>query len=90
MAAANSALARGVRRGWLDRSVVPAIEHGWRAVVARVSSDGTLRDVCPSTGAGPTREHYLNRRAIDGPDDRGAAMALLAALEIEELRRISK
>jgi hypothetical protein len=58
--------------------------------VTHVFSDGTLRDVCPSTGAGLAREHYLNRPAINGPDDRGAAMALLAALEVEELRRTSK
>ena len=82
-----AALARGVRRGWLDRAVVPAIDRGWRAVLARVSRDGALRDVCPSTGASATREHYLSRPAINGPNDRGAAMTLLAALELQELRR---
>lgn len=81
-----AALARGVRRGWLDRSVLPSVERGWRAVVSRISADGTLRDVCPSTGAGATTEHYLNRPAINGPDDRGGAMTLLAALEVHELR----
>jgi unsaturated rhamnogalacturonyl hydrolase len=81
-----TAMARGVRRGWLDRTVLPALERGWRAVTARASADGLLRDVCPSTGAGATREHYLTRPAINGADDRGAAMALLAALEIHELR----
>ena len=81
-----TALARGVRRGWLDRRVVPSIERGWRAVVSRIAADGTLRDVCPSTGAGATREYYLNRPAIHGADDRGGAMALLAALEVHDLR----
>jgi rhamnogalacturonyl hydrolase YesR len=81
-----TAMARGVRRGWLDDTVRPALERGWRAVTVRVSADGLLRDVCPSTGAGATREHYLNRPATNGVDDRGAAMALLAALEIHELR----
>lgn len=85
-----AAIARGVRHGWLNASAVPAMERGWRAVAMRVSADGTLRDVCPSTGAGPTKEHYLSRPPINGPDDRGAAMALLAALEVEELRRMSK
>jgi unsaturated rhamnogalacturonyl hydrolase len=82
-----AAMARGVRRGWLDRDMVPAIERGWRAVLSRVSNDGTLRDVCAGTGAGPTKEYYLNRPAINGADDRGGAMALLAAIEMEELRR---
>jgi len=85
-----AAMARGVRRGWLDRSVVPAIDRGWRAVLTRVSPDGTLRDVCASTGAGPTREYYLTRPAINGADDRGGAMALLAALEVQELREMRR
>jgi len=82
-----AAMARGVRRGWLEKDVRPVIDRGWRAVVARVNGDGTLRDVCSGTGAGPTKEYYLNRPAINGADDRGGAMALLAAVEVEELLR---
>ena len=81
-----AAMARGVRRGWLDRDIVPAIDRGWRAVLVRVSSDGTLRDVCASTGAGPTKAYYLTRPSITGADDRGGALVLLAALEVHELR----
>lgn len=82
-----AAMARGVRRGWLGKDVVPVIDRGWQAVLARVNEDGTLRDVCSGTGAGPTKEYYLNRPAINGADDRGGAMALLAAIEMEELAR---
>jgi hypothetical protein len=83
-----STLARGVRLGWLDATVVrPAIDRGWAGIVARVGKDGTLRDVCSSTGAGPTKEHYLTRPITNGADDRGGAMVLLAALELHELRR---
>ena len=82
-----AALARGLRLGWLDKSVRPAIDRGWRAVVARVNADGTVADVCSGTGAGPTREYYLNRPVVNGADDRGGAMALLAALEMEALQR---
>jgi unsaturated rhamnogalacturonyl hydrolase len=82
-----AALARGVRLGWLDASVRPVIDKGWRAVVARVNEDGTVRDVCASTGAGPTKDYYLNRPVVNGADDRGGAMALLAAIEMEELSR---
>ena len=49
--------------------------------------DGTVRDVCSGTGAGPTKEYYLNRPVVNGADDRGGAMALLAAIEVETLRR---
>lgn len=83
-----AAMARGVRLGWLGPEFLPHIERGWQAVSARVSDDGSLRDVCAGTGAGPTKEHYLTRPVINGADDRGGAMALLAALEVEELHRM--
>jgi hypothetical protein len=51
-----------------------------------VNRDGTVRDVCSSTGAGPTKEYYLNRPVVNGADDRGGALALLAAVEVQELR----
>ena len=82
-----AAMARGVRRGWLEKDVMPAIDRGWQAVLARINADGTRKDVCAGTGAGPTKEYYLNRPAVNGADDRGGAMALLASIEIEELRR---
>jgi hypothetical protein len=63
------------------------IDRGWQAVTARVMDDGTVRDVCAGTGAGPTKEYYLNRPVVNGADDRGGAMALLAAIEVETLRR---
>jgi rhamnogalacturonyl hydrolase YesR len=87
----TAAVARGIARGWLDRATYqPAVDRGWQAVTARVNDDGTVRDVCSSTGAGPTKEYYLNRPAVNGADDRGGAMALLAAIEVESLRRQAK
>lgn len=76
-----------MRRGWLNREFLPVIERGWRAVVARVTETGEVRDVCASTSAGPTKEYYLKRPIVNDADDRGGAMALLAAIEIAELRR---
>ena len=84
----TAALARGVRLGWIDRATYePIVNRGWTAVAARVNADGTVRDVCSGTGVGPTKEYYLNRPVVNGADDRGGAMALLAAIEVEELRR---
>jgi rhamnogalacturonyl hydrolase YesR len=83
-----AALSRGVARGWIDRATYqPVIDRGWQAVAARVMDDGTVRDVCSGTGSGPTKEYYLNRPVVNGADDRGGAMALLAAIEVETLRR---
>jgi rhamnogalacturonyl hydrolase YesR len=84
----TAAMARGVRLGWIDRSTYePIINRGWNAVASRVNADGTVKDVCSGTGVGPTREYYLNRPVVNGADDRGGAMALLAAIEVEMLRR---
>jgi rhamnogalacturonyl hydrolase YesR len=87
-ALAVATMARGVRLGWLERArFTSAIERAWSAVLARVGDDGTLRDVCTSTGAQATLEYYMTRPVVNGGDDRGGAIVLLAALEMEELRR---
>jgi rhamnogalacturonyl hydrolase YesR len=82
-----SAMARGIRLGWIDKSYEPVVQRAWRALSAHIVDDGTLVDVCTGTGAGPTPRYYYDRPAIDGPDDRGGAMALLAAIEMHELAR---
>jgi unsaturated rhamnogalacturonyl hydrolase len=76
-----TAMTRGMRLGWLDRSFAPIVDRAWRALAAHVTEDGGLVDVCSGTGAGPTVRYYLDRPAIEGPDDRGGAMALMAAME---------
>jgi rhamnogalacturonyl hydrolase YesR len=80
-------MARGIRLGWLDASYRPTVDRAWRALSTHVVDDGTLIDVCTGTGAGPTRRYYFDRAAITGADDRGGAMALLAAMEFRELNR---
>jgi len=82
-----TAMARGIRLGWLDRSYLPVVQRAWRALAAHVADDGTLVDVCSGTGAGPTRRYYFDRPAVTGADDRGGAMALLAAMEMFELMK---
>ena len=84
----TAAMARGVRLGWIDRATYdPIINRGWNAVASRVNADGTVKDVCSGTGAQATKEYYLNRPVVNGADDRGGAMALLAAIEMEMLGR---
>ena len=81
-----TAMSRGIRAGWIDRSYTPVVERAWRGVAAHVAEDGTVIDVCTSTGVGPTKRYYLDRAAVTGADDRGGAMALMAAVEIVALR----
>jgi rhamnogalacturonyl hydrolase YesR len=83
-----TAMARGVRLGWIDRAYLPTVQHAWRALSARVEEEGTVVDVCTGTGSGPDLRYYLNRPAITGADDRGGAMALLASIEMYELRLV--
>jgi hypothetical protein len=84
----TAAMARGIRLGWIDRATFdPIVTRGWAAVAARVNPDGTVKDVCSGTGAGPTKDYYLTRPVVNGSDDRGGAMALLAAIEVERLNR---
>ncbi len=81
-----TATARGIRLGWLDASYLAPVERAWRGLLAHIAADGGVIDVCTSTGAGPTKRYYLDRAAITGGDDRGGAMALVAAMELYELR----
>ena len=80
----GTALHRGIRKGWLDRTTYrPAVESAWRALLARVK-DGAVVDVCESTGKQKTLQDYLNRVAILGKDQRGGGMAFLFATELAE------
>jgi unsaturated rhamnogalacturonyl hydrolase len=82
----GTAMLRGIRNGWLAReSYQPLVLKAWRAVSARVGRDGTLMDVCESTGKRKSLDDYLRRAAILGRDARGGAMALLFSTEMAGL-----
>src|SRR5262249_6773485 len=81
-----TAMARGIRLGWLDASFRPAVDRAWRALAAHVAHAGAVVCVCSGTGAGPAKRDYFHRPAVTGADDRGGAMALLAAMEMYDLR----
>jgi rhamnogalacturonyl hydrolase YesR len=82
------ALAAGLRAGWISGTRYErALERAWNAVQARVAADGSLVDVCQSTGKQSSLRAYLDRVANFGRDDRGGAMALLFAVEISLARR---
>ncbi len=80
-----AAMARGVRLKWLPADYRATVSRAWNAVSARTNLSGELIDVCEGTGPGPSVRYYLDRRALEGGDDRGGAMGLTAALEMAEL-----
>ncbi len=51
-----TAMARGVRLGWLDASYRPIVARAWQGLLARIAEDGSLIDVCTGTGSGPTKQ----------------------------------
>jgi unsaturated rhamnogalacturonyl hydrolase len=73
-------LARGVNEGWLNASFAASARSGWRALQAKVTSDGDLIDVCGSTDTGDLK-YYLNRPRLQG-DLHGFGSYLLAGAEI--------
>lgn len=82
------ALVRGVSSGWLDAETYsPNIEKAWYAIRTRIGRNGELVDVCTGTGKQKSLREYYDRAAILGRDDRGGAMALLVANEIEQWQR---
>jgi rhamnogalacturonyl hydrolase YesR len=81
------AMARAVRRGWLAASYRHTIDRAWQGVAERIDDSGGLVDCCTNTGAQENLQAYIDRPAIFGRDDRGGAMALWFALEMEQLAR---
>ena len=80
------ALARGLRQGWLNPTDCrPALDRAWEAIQLRVQDDGVLYDVCTGTGKQRTLQDYLDREAIWARDERGGAMALMIAVEMQAL-----
>ena len=84
---AGYAMARGLRLGSLDPSYRAAVELAWQGVSERIDESGAVVDPCTNTGVQKSLRDYLDRPAIFGFDDRGGAMALWFATEMEQLRR---
>jgi rhamnogalacturonyl hydrolase YesR len=77
------AIERGIRRGWLAKEDFQScVDRAWQAILERTDPDGTLVNVCTSTGKQKTLQDYFDRPAINGRDDRGGAMGLLFAVEL--------
>ena len=81
------ALARGLRRGWLESSHREMLDLAWRGVKERIDDEGRVVDACISTGVQGTVQEYLHRPAVNGFDDRSGSLALWFAVEMERLHR---
>ena len=81
------AMARGMRLGWLDDSYAHALALAWQGVNERIDNEGGLVDVCTGTGVMSSTREYLDRPAIFGWDERGGALSLWFACEMERYLR---
>jgi rhamnogalacturonyl hydrolase YesR len=81
------AMARGMRRGWLDSSYRASVELAWQGVSERIDDEAGLVDPCDGTGTGENVRFYIDRPAVFGFNDRGGSMAIWFATELELLRR---
>ena len=79
------ALARGLRRGWLDDHYRAPAARAWEAVATRIDEAGMVQGACVGTGPMPALDDYLNRPAADGRDDRAGSMGLWFATEWAQL-----
>jgi rhamnogalacturonyl hydrolase YesR len=79
------AAARGLRRGWLDSSILEPLQLAWQGVTERIDDEGNVVDACASTGVQASLRDYLDRPAVCGFDDRSGGMALWFAVELERL-----
>jgi rhamnogalacturonyl hydrolase YesR len=83
----GAAMLRGIRRGWLDRTMYqPRVDQAWQGILRRTSADGHVVDAAESTGTrGLTDDGYFKRMAIVGRDDRSGGMAMFFATELAGL-----
>ncbi|MSQ16838.1 MAG: hypothetical protein EXR54_04635 [Dehalococcoidia bacterium] len=81
------AMARGMCLGWLDSTYRASLELAWQGVAERVDESGGVVDPCTNTGVQKNLGEYIDRPAVFGLDDRGGAMALWFATEMEQLNR---
>lgn len=79
------AMARGVRRRWLDRSYAAKALKAWQAVARRITPDGVVKGICRGTDMSADAAYYKNRATYDN-DPRGLGAVIAAGIEIARSR----
>ncbi len=78
------AIARGINRGWLDRSYIPIVQKAFSGLEKQITSNGSINKVCMSTSIGDNLEYY-NTRSFKDDDYHGNGLMLLALTEVYRL-----
>ncbi len=78
-------LARGVKRGWISRDIVPKLQKAWnRLSEICIDDDGNVLGICGGAGVYSEREYYRRMGACMN-DDHGVGIILLAGTEMIDL-----
>ncbi len=85
-----TAIQRGVDNQWLEGFYQNVVERAWEAVVLRTDDDMGFTDVCESTPGQDSFDAYVNRKALQGRDERAGGMMLLFAAERLRARSLSR
>lgn len=83
------ALARAVRRKWIEPVRAENALRGWRALARRITADGTLPDICRSMAIAPSAAAYAQRPTLPN-DPRGLGALFTAAAEVAYLEAYLK
>jgi rhamnogalacturonyl hydrolase YesR len=75
------AIARGVNRGYLDRSWARVARDGWRGVATKIRQDGMIEGICTGTSVSDDIQDYYHRPTPLN-DVHGLGTVLLAGSEI--------
>ena len=73
------AMITGIKNGWLDKKIYGnAARKAWLALTGYINENAEVTEICEGTGAGNTRQYYLDRKRITG-DFHGQAPVLWCA-----------
>ena len=78
------AVARGINKGWLDKSYLQVIKKSMEGLKSRITDEGGINKVCKSTSLGDNLDYY-NNRPIRYNDHHGNGLMLLALTEVYRL-----
>lgn len=78
------AMARGVRKGWLNKSFKQPALKAWDAVAGKIDANGVVHGICRGTEIGFDEQFYFDRKTIDN-DPRGLGAVITAGIEIAKL-----
>lgn len=78
------AMARGARKGWLNKSFKQPALKAWNAVAGKIDANGVVHGICRGTEIGFDEQFYFDRKTIDN-DPRGLGAVITAGIEIAKL-----